>query len=153
MTPIYEVLPGWQRDITASTRYDQLPAAAKDYVKFLGVDHGGHHLGGGRRSGPRAVRATFVSRCVVVGSGAREHALAWPWRRARRSSSRPATPASRRTASAVSPRRRPNSTPTCSSIGPEQPLVEGLADQLRAQGKTVVGPGAVGAQLEGSRRS
>jgi len=35
VTPIYEVLPGWQSDITASTRYDQLPTAARDYVKFL----------------------------------------------------------------------------------------------------------------------
>jgi phosphoribosylamine--glycine ligase len=36
-------------------------------------------------------------------------------------------------------------------IGPEQPLVEGLADELRRQGKTVVGPGFDGAQLEGSK--
>jgi phosphoribosylamine--glycine ligase len=36
-------------------------------------------------------------------------------------------------------------------IGPEQPLVEGLADNLRLQGKRVVGPGADGAQLEGSK--
>jgi phosphoribosylamine--glycine ligase len=36
-------------------------------------------------------------------------------------------------------------------IGPEQPLVEGLADRLRAQGKTVVGPGCDGAMLEGSK--
>ena len=36
-------------------------------------------------------------------------------------------------------------------IGPEQPLVEGLADRLRAQGKRVFGPGADGAQVEGSK--
>lgn len=36
-------------------------------------------------------------------------------------------------------------------IGPEKPLVEGLADSLRRQGKRVVGPGADGAQLEGSK--
>jgi phosphoribosylamine--glycine ligase len=36
-------------------------------------------------------------------------------------------------------------------IGPEQPLVEGLADRLRAAGKAVFGPGADGAQLEGSK--
>ena len=36
-------------------------------------------------------------------------------------------------------------------IGPEQPLVEGLADRLRAQGKLVFGPGADGAQVEGSK--
>jgi hypothetical protein len=35
--------------------------------------------------------------------------------------------------------------------GPERPLVDGLADRLRAQGKLVFGPGADGARLEGSR--
>ncbi len=37
-------------------------------------------------------------------------------------------------------------------IGPEQPLVEGLADRLRARGRLVFGPGADGARLEGSKR-
>ncbi|MGH9164921.1 MAG: phosphoribosylamine--glycine ligase [Acidimicrobiales bacterium] len=36
-------------------------------------------------------------------------------------------------------------------IGPEQPLVEGLADRLRSQGYLVFGPGADGARLEGSK--
>jgi len=36
-------------------------------------------------------------------------------------------------------------------IGPEQPLVDGLADRLRAAGKLVFGPGADGAQVEGSK--
>jgi len=36
-------------------------------------------------------------------------------------------------------------------VGPEQPLVEGLADRLRADGKLVFGPGADGAQVEGSK--
>jgi len=36
-------------------------------------------------------------------------------------------------------------------ISPEAPLVDGLADRLRAQGKRVYGPGADGAQLEGSK--
>ncbi|MXW42722.1 MAG: phosphoribosylamine--glycine ligase [Acidimicrobiia bacterium] len=36
-------------------------------------------------------------------------------------------------------------------IGPEAPLVEGLADKLRARGKLVFGPGADGARLEGSK--
>lgn len=36
-------------------------------------------------------------------------------------------------------------------IGPEQPLVDGLADRLRASGKLVFGPGADGAQVEGSK--
>ena len=37
-------------------------------------------------------------------------------------------------------------------IGPEQPLVDGLADRLRASGRLVFGPGADGARLEGSKR-
>ncbi|MDQ3367609.1 MAG: phosphoribosylamine--glycine ligase [Myxococcota bacterium] len=36
-------------------------------------------------------------------------------------------------------------------IGPEGPLVAGLADQLRACGVATFGPGAAGAQLEGSK--
>jgi len=36
-------------------------------------------------------------------------------------------------------------------IGPEAPLVAGLADELRAAGKLVFGPGADGARLEGSK--
>jgi phosphoribosylamine--glycine ligase len=36
-------------------------------------------------------------------------------------------------------------------IGPEQPLVDGLADRLRAAGKLVFGPGADGARVEGSK--
>ena len=36
-------------------------------------------------------------------------------------------------------------------IGPEAPLVEGLADELRAAGRLVFGPGADGALLEGSK--
>ena len=37
-------------------------------------------------------------------------------------------------------------------VGPEQPLVEGLADRLRKKGTRVFGPGADGAQLEGSKQ-
>jgi phosphoribosylamine---glycine ligase len=36
-------------------------------------------------------------------------------------------------------------------IGPEQPLVDGLADKLRADDKLVFGPGMEGARLEGSK--
>jgi len=36
-------------------------------------------------------------------------------------------------------------------IGPEAPLVDGLADSLRAAGVAVFGPGAAGARLEGSK--
>jgi len=35
VTPIYEDLPGWKTDLTAVTRGDQLPPAARAYVEFL----------------------------------------------------------------------------------------------------------------------
>ena len=37
-------------------------------------------------------------------------------------------------------------------IGPEAPLVAGVADAVRALGVPCFGPGAAGAQLEGSKR-
>ena len=84
---------------------------------------------------------------VVVGSGGREHALADVLGRAADVVVTPGNPGI------------PNSVPTPATeldadlfvIGPEQPLVDGLADELRAQGKLVFGPGADGAQLEGSK--
>jgi phosphoribosylamine---glycine ligase len=41
--------------------------------------------------------------------------------------------------------------PDLTVVGPELPLVLGLADEMRALGFAVVGPGAIGAQLEGSK--
>jgi adenylosuccinate synthase len=35
VTPIYEVLEGWQSDITECTNFSQLPEKAKAYVRFL----------------------------------------------------------------------------------------------------------------------
>jgi phosphoribosylamine--glycine ligase len=40
---------------------------------------------------------------------------------------------------------------TFALVGPEQPLVEGLADTLTAAGVTTFGPSAAAAQLEGSK--
>ncbi len=92
-----------------------------------------------------------MRRVVVVGSGAREHALAWGLTK---SADVVVTPGSDGIAA-----HGINCVATPAThldaelfvIGPEQPLVEGLADLLRAQGKTVVGPGASGALLEGSK--
>jgi adenylosuccinate synthase len=33
--PVYETLPGWKTKTTAATRYEELPAAAQRYVRFL----------------------------------------------------------------------------------------------------------------------
>ena len=97
-----------------------------------------------------------ITRVLVVGSGGREHALAlalvadgadvvvcpgnpgMPAERDGRTISIEAGPPEEIDADLV-------------VIGPEVPLVEGLADRLRARGRLVVGPGADGAQLEGSK--
>ena len=35
VAPIYETLPGWRQDLSGVTTYDELPDAARDYVRFL----------------------------------------------------------------------------------------------------------------------
>lgn len=83
----------------------------------------------------------------VVGNGAREHALAHVLGRSDEVVVTPGNPLI------------PNSTPAPPTeidadlfvVGPEAPLVDGLADRLRAAGRLVFGPGADGAHLEGSK--
>ena len=38
--PIYQRLPGWQSPTAGLTRYEDLPARAKDYVAFLAAQTG-----------------------------------------------------------------------------------------------------------------
>jgi phosphoribosylamine--glycine ligase len=86
-------------------------------------------------------------RVVVVGSGGREACLARVLARHHEVVVTPGNPGI------------PGSVPTPPEeleadlvvVGPEAPLVEGLADRLRARGQRVFGPGADGAQLEGSK--
>jgi adenylosuccinate synthase len=33
--PVYETLPGWQVDVERAERIEDLPAAARDYVRFI----------------------------------------------------------------------------------------------------------------------
>ncbi|HEX2273756.1 MAG TPA: phosphoribosylamine--glycine ligase [Acidimicrobiales bacterium] len=86
-------------------------------------------------------------RVCVVGSGGREHAL---------------REALSRTAGVVVTPGNPGIPGSVAAppeeieadlyvIGPEAPLVAGLADRLRARGTLVLGPGADGARLEGSK--
>jgi len=92
-----------------------------------------------------------VSRCVVVGSGAREHALAWGLSH---HADVVVTPGNAGMAAMGLTCLDTPATELDADlfvIGPEQPLVDGLADALRAQGKLVMGPSQVGAQLEGSK--
>ncbi len=40
VTPVYEELPGWKRDLSGITRREALPAEARDYVDFLSTHIG-----------------------------------------------------------------------------------------------------------------
>lgn len=86
-------------------------------------------------------------RVVVVGSGAREHALACAMAAHAEVFVTPGNPGME--FEQVKSLARVDAD--LYVIGPEQPLVDGLADRLRAQGKLVLGPGADGAMLEGSK--
>ncbi len=92
----------------------------------------------------------------VVGSGGREHALALAIARTADVVVTPGNPGMPR----VTPQGLRISVTDAPPeaveadlfvVGPEQPLVEGLADKLRAMGRAVFGPGADGARLEGSK--
>ena len=83
----------------------------------------------------------------VVGSGGREHALANVLERTAEVVVTPGNPGI--PFSTTNPVKEIEAD--LFVIGPEQPLVEGLADELRKQGKLVFGPNADGAKLEGSK--
>lgn len=95
-------------------------------------------------------------RVCVVGAGGREHALARALSETAEVVVTPGNPGMARapdggravTTSSASPEEI---EADLFVIGPEAPLVSGLADRLRAGGKRVFGPGADGAAIEGSK--
>ncbi|HEX4217732.1 MAG TPA: phosphoribosylamine--glycine ligase, partial [Acidimicrobiales bacterium] len=92
----------------------------------------------------------------VVGSGGREHALAQVLGRTADVVVTPGNPGITGTTPEGHTLTSVTTGPEAIDadlyvIGPEAPLVDGLADRLRAQGKLVFGPGADGARLEGSK--
>ncbi len=86
-------------------------------------------------------------RVCVVGSGGREHGLALVLGRTAEVVVTPGNPGI--PGSMATPPEEVDAD--LHVIGPEQPLVDGLADRLRAAGRRVIGPGADGARLEGSK--
>ncbi len=90
-------------------------------------------------------------RVCVVGSGGREHALAHVLARTADVVVTPGNPGMAPPITVAEEQPVEEIAADLYVIGPEAPLVAGLADTLRAQGKAVMGPGADGALLEGSK--
>ncbi|MGC6401481.1 phosphoribosylamine--glycine ligase [Sphingomonas sp. FW199] len=100
---------------------------------------------------------------LLVGSGGREHALAWKLAQSPSLSTLYAAPgnpgiADHATCVALNVADHTAVIAFCAQhgitfvvIGPEAPLVDGLGDALRAAGIGVFGPDAAAAQLEGSK--
>lgn len=97
---------------------------------------------------------------LVLGSGGREHALAWRLSRAAQVFAAPGNPGMCDIAECFEV--SPGDVRAVYSlaqrlgvdlvvVGPEAPLIDGLADALRLGGFRVFGPGAQGAKLEGSK--
>ncbi len=101
--------------------------------------------------------------CLIIGSGGREHALVWKLKRSPLLGALYCAPGNPGIAAHATCVDLANTDPQlviafCTLheiglvvVGPEQPLVDGLADQLRAAGIVCFGPSAKAAQLEGSK--
>ena len=100
---------------------------------------------------------------LLIGSGGREHALAWKLSQSLRLGKLFAAPgnpgiAEHATLVDINPADHRATVDFCLKnsielivIGPEAPLVDGLADNLRTMGFCVFGPNRLPAQLEGSK--
>ncbi len=100
---------------------------------------------------------------LLIGSGGREHALAFAMKKSPLCGKLYIAPGNAGTASLAENVWLPISNHAevikfCREkeiglvmVGPEAPLVDGIADALNAEGIPVFGPGKVGAQLEGSK--
>ncbi len=99
---------------------------------------------------------------LLIGGGGREHALAWKLKQSPKLDVLYASPGNAGIAGVAEPGPKIGShaevVEFCQKagvdlvvIGPEAPLVAGLADDLRAAGLLVFGPSAAAAQLEASK--
>ena len=100
---------------------------------------------------------------LVLGSGGREHALCWKIAASPRCGGLFAAPGNPGTATVatnlpLNPEKSPDVLAAIHDhgidlvvVGPEAPLVAGVADDLRAAGVTVFGPGQDAARLESSK--
>ena len=106
-----------------------------------------------------------MSKVLVIGSGGREHALAWKLAQSPRVDEVIVAPGNAGTAGEAGCRNVPvqagdidgllqlarEEAVALTVVGPEGPLVAGVVDRFRAAGLRVFGPSAAAAQLEGSK--
>ncbi|MEM0906360.1 MAG: phosphoribosylamine--glycine ligase [Pseudomonadota bacterium] len=98
-----------------------------------------------------------LARVLVVGSGGREHALVAAMARSPQVGEVAFSGGENAGISTIARHVPPDALLAEASafdlvvIGPEAPLVEGMADALRAQGRAVFGPSAAAAELEASK--
>ena len=102
-------------------------------------------------------------RILIIGSGGREHALAWALARSPQAPELFAAPGNPGTAALGTnvpveatdleglARLAEDEDIDLTIVGPEQPLVAGVVDRFEAAGRLVVGPTAAAARLEGSK--
>jgi len=100
---------------------------------------------------------------LLLGSGGREHALAWKIKQSKKCGTLYIAPGNAGTASCGTNLDIPindfdSLLNFCKEksielliVGPEEPLVKGVADHFKDSGVKVVGPSQIGAQLEGSK--
>ena len=100
---------------------------------------------------------------LVIGSGGREHALAWKLAQSPRVSKVLVSPGNAGTAREEGLQNVPGATPAewvevakregvgLTVVGPEAPLAAGVVDLFRAEGLKIFGPAKAAAQLEASK--
>ena len=93
---------------------------------------------------------------LVIGSGGREHALAWKLAQSPGVEvfAAPGNPGMAKVAKCVAgaPREAAEAIGAdLTVVGPEVPLVAGVVDEFRSRGLKIVGPNAAAARLEGSK--
>ncbi|WP_252315740.1 phosphoribosylamine--glycine ligase [Sinobaca sp. H24] len=100
---------------------------------------------------------------LVIGGGGREHALAWAFSKSRKTNkvfAAPGNPGMKEAAECIKISESDHDGLVSFAkqeeigltvIGPEVPLLEGLADRFHKEGLTVFGPSRAAAEIEGSK--
>lgn len=133
--------------------YKDVKIKTDPWQSKLSVDSGAQQL----------YRATFAVKVMVIGGGAREHALVWKLRQSPRvehiwcvpgnagiadlAECIDANPGDVHALADLAQRLKPDLT----IVGPEQPLVLGIADEFQSRGLALLGPSRAASQLEGSK--